>query len=292
MAHDDRKVRIGSSDAADILSGSWDRLYKLKMGLIEPDDLSDNFKVQFGKFTEEFHLDWSIRKLIEEKQDTFKWSKFADNGDQHHAAYQVEDFDNPPLLVSHPDAIVRDPLGRILPMEVKHTGRFKNADEAADHYMPQIQHHLLCWDAPVLLFSVIVGNDEPERIWVGKSLEWQQHYIERCVQFWKHITTKTPPSPAFYGEAKEAKPYVPTKISDTVPINGFKKRDLSNSNHAPALIDEFISTKAVVARHEEVKTELKEMMQPDENLLYSPKIQLKRDARGAIRITVKEEKAA
>jgi hypothetical protein len=290
MNVNDRTTYIGSSDARDILAGSFDRLYKLKTGAIEPDDLSDNFPVQLGLHTEGFHLDWTIRRLVEEKGDGFNWSQFAENGDQHHASFTPEQAEYRPPLVSHPDALLRDPSGAVLPLEAKHTGRFKNADEAADFYMPQLQHHLLCWNSKVLLFSVICGNSEPERIWVGFSQEWADHYIEQCNRFWSYVATKTPPAPAFYDDAKE--PSIPTAVKNTVPINGMLKRDMTGNNRFKAVTSEFIETKAAVAKHEKAKKDLKSMMNDDDKEIFSDEIKLKRDARGAIRITVLEKEDA
>ncbi len=290
----DRTKYIGSSDARDILSGSWDRLYKLKKKMIEPDDLSDNFKVQLGVLTEEFHLDWTVRRHMAEHGDGWKWSKFRDDGSQHFAKFQPDTFDHPPLLVSHPDALIRDPLAKVMPMEVKHTGRFKNADEAADFYMPQIQHHMICWDTNLLLFSVICGNDEPERIWVGASLEWREHYLTECEKFWQHIANNHPPAPAFYDGAKAAS--VPTKVKDSVPLNGMRRISFETltegSNRAPTMIDDFIATKDAVKRHDAVKKEIKDLVPDDVKEVYGERLTIKRDARGAMRFTVHEQKAA
>lgn len=284
----DRKTYIGSSDARDILSGSWDRLYKLKKGLIEPDDLSDNFKVQLGIHTEPFHLDWTIRRHIEQNGGEWKWSKEKADGEQHHATYAHDGLYGPVPLTSHPDAIMRDPSGLIFPMEVKHTGRFRNADEAADFYMPQIQHHMICWDVDVMMFSVICGNEEPERIWVGSSEQWRTHYLEMCDRFWSHVLTDNPPAPALYDEAKE--PKVPTSIKDSVPLNGMRRISFETltegSNRAGAMIDEFLETKEAVQRHEAAKKEIKDLIPDDVKEVYGDRLTIKRDARGALRFNI------
>ncbi|MFD2175673.1 hypothetical protein [Rhodobacter lacus] len=287
----DRSTYIGSSDARDILEGSFDRLYREKMGLQARPDLSDSFAVQIGRLTEDFHLDWTLRRLNEERgQAEFEWSKsytHPDKGElQHYAELEV---DGVPFG-SHPDALLRHiSTGTVLPIEVKMTGRWGSAEEASDYYMPQLQHHMLCWGVDKLLFSVVVGTSEPERIWVGFSQDWADHYIAQAKRFWAHITDKSPPAPAFFDDTR--KPTVPTAIKDSVPINGFKRRCIANDNFAQGMVGEFIETKKAANRHEQIKTDLKELMKPDENELYSDVITLKRDKRGAIRITVKEDAA-
>lgn len=283
----DRKLYIGSSDAQDIMSGKYDRLYKLKKGLIEEDDLSDTFPVQLGKHVEDFHLDWTTRKLNEQKGGSYKFSKEAKPGEQHWAVFTPDDSFNYPILGSHPDALLRDVTGVVYPIEVKITGRFRDASEAADFYMPQLQHHMLCWNTDLILFSVIVGTSEPERIWVGASEEWQKYYLDKCDTFWGYLKADMAPPPQMYDDPKQAK--VPNSVKATVPLNGFKKRSLDGDNSAPTLIRDFILTKREVDRHGKIKEDLKGLMRDDENELYTDGFVMKRDARGAIRITVKDE---
>lgn len=286
----ERKDYIGSSDARDILTGEWDKLFRIKTGRMDPPDFEDNFAVQLGRQTEAFHLDWTTRRLNEEHGGGFEWSFNQEDGEQHFATFTPDGSENSPVLGSTPDALLRTPQKEVYAVEAKITGRWKNADEAADWYMPQLQHHMLVWDKKLILFSVICGTTEPERIWVGASEEWRQHYIERCDAFWRHIKADEAPAPAFYDDAKQPE-VVPAKVAATVPLNGYKKRDLTQNNHANALIPEFIETKRQKDRHEEVKKEIQGLMADDENLLTHPKMTIKRDKRGAIRINLAKDAA-
>ncbi|WP_138469853.1 hypothetical protein [Poseidonocella sp. HB161398] len=285
----DRNKYLGSSDARDILSGDWNRMYREKMGLQPREDLSGSWPVQLGLATEDAHLDWTIAKLAEEHGEGFKHSKLKDDGDQHEAVFKPEGTFHNPVIGSHPDALIRTPDGFVYPMEVKHTGRWADAEEAADFYMPQLQHHMLCWRSELLLFSVIVGAAQPEYIWIGASEDWQRHYIERCDAFWHHVKSKTPPSPRFFDSSMKPKPIVPAAIKNTVPFNGMMRRDLSDNNQIPALVDEFVTTKLAAARHEEVKKELKELVKDTDSEVYHPRITMKRNKRGAILIAIHDE---
>jgi len=278
---------IGSSDAKHILSGDWNHIWRRKMGL-EPDaDLSDSFPVQLGVLTEDFHLDWTIRRLRAEKEANWEWSKAA--GEEQHYAKAVLATPNAPPLGSHPDALLRlaSDRGVVYPLEAKITGRFATIEDAADFYMPQLQHHMICWDVDVALLSVVIGTTEPERLWIGASPEWQTHYADRCDSFWQTVKDKAAPSP-FIG-SPDAKVHVPRAIADSVPINGLKRRCIDNSNEAPGLIAEFIETRKAVKRHEEVKDSLKAMIAPDEGEIYTSDgaFKAKKDARGAIRFSIK-----
>ncbi|MBE3637372.1 hypothetical protein [Mangrovicoccus algicola] len=286
----DRNTYIGSSDARDILSGDWNRMYREKMGLQEREDLSKSWPVQLGLATEDAHLDWTIARLCEEHGAGFKHSKHKEDGTQHEAIFTPDGTFHRPVIGSHPDALIRTPDGLIYPMEAKHTGRWANPEEAADYYMPQLQHHMLALGSDMLLFSVIVGAAAPEYVWIGASKEWQDHYVERCDAFWGHIKSATPPSPRFFDGAVKPKPIVPASIKNTVPFNGMMRRDLSDNNQIPALVDEFVTTKLAAKRHEELKAELKEFVRDTDSEVTHPRITMKRNKRGAINITIHDEK--
>src|ERR1700753_3662796 len=54
----DRRFGIGGSDAGRIMRGEWNRLWKEKLGLVAPEDLSGNLAVQMGSFTEPLNAYW------------------------------------------------------------------------------------------------------------------------------------------------------------------------------------------------------------------------------------------
>jgi len=270
----DRTTYLGSSDARDIITGDWYAVYARKKGLEEPVDLSDNFKVQLGVHTEEFHIDWTFKRLQAEVGDgVYALSKFASKGQQHRAEID--------MCASHPDGVLIEGTGDETPVEVKHSGRFATADQACDFYMPQIQHHMYCWDSEHLLFSVILGNEEPERVWVSRSDEWINDYADKCQRFWAdHIELDAPPvNPS----ASERISSLPTAdVFDRIKRNGFSKRCMQHDNRATSLAQKFIETKGAVTQHNSVKSELKSMMQSDEDVLYWDDLLMKRTKSGSI----------
>lgn len=276
----DRGKYLGSSDAPDILSDDWTRMYAEKVGEREREDLSDAWPVQLGICTEPLHLDW-----LTKKNPGWEWSKApaSDPENQHFSSFTPKG--TKAVLGSHPDALLKLPDGRVLPVEVKQTGRWRNVDECADFYMPQLQHHMLCWGVDLILMSAIIGTAEPTTIWIGASEPWQEHYVERAVKFWQHIEAKHPPVKPLYATAP-GKVKVPTAVKDSVPFNGQKKRSLAESNLGPQLIAEYNQTKIASVRHELVKGELKAMMQDDECELYHDALTIKRNKAGSKLIKV------
>jgi hypothetical protein len=268
-----RSDYLGSSDAAKVLDESqWNLLYQEKMGLVEREDLSDVFPVQYGVFTEPFHLDW----LIKEKAG-WSWSK--DKGDgQHYANLKVGDVP----LGSHPDALIKVSDGSTMCCEVKTSSRFRSTEECAEYYMGQLQTHMLVWGHSEIYFSVIIGTSEPTPIFIGASEEWQSHYCEMAQRFWSHITTKTPPS-----ERRE-RTVVPINITNTVPINGMLNRDVSASNQITSLIAVINKAKPHIKAEKDAKTEMKTLIEDGDASLYIPNVMTyKRNAKGTpvLRIT-------
>ena len=49
---------IRGSDMVSLMRGNWQDLYQIKKGLVGRDDLSKQFNVQLGTFTETFNMDF------------------------------------------------------------------------------------------------------------------------------------------------------------------------------------------------------------------------------------------
>ena len=53
-----RRRCIGASEIHRVMEGDWHDLYLEKTGKKQPVDLTDNFAVQLGTYTEKFNLHW------------------------------------------------------------------------------------------------------------------------------------------------------------------------------------------------------------------------------------------
>ena len=60
---EERNQGLGGSDSTRIMRGEWLDLWKEKLGLKEPVDLSDKLNVQIGIATESVNLDWLEKEL-------------------------------------------------------------------------------------------------------------------------------------------------------------------------------------------------------------------------------------
>jgi hypothetical protein len=274
----DRNKYIGSSNAADILDESkWFTMYQEKMGLVEREDLSEVFPVQYGAYTESFHLDW----LAKMKSDQWIWSTLATDGEQHYGGYHNEKVP----YGSHPDARINLDNQATMCVEVKTSSRFKTTEEAAHFWMGQLQHHMMCWGESEIYFSVIIGTAEPEPIYVGASEEWQEHYLEMGERFWSHVTNKQAPK-----EHRSAT-ITPIGISNTVPINGKLNRNVSDNNHAVHLISCINKMRPHIAADKEARAEMKKLITNDDASIFIPDVfTYKRTVKGTpvLRITDEE----
>lgn len=291
MTDIDRNSYIGSSDAKAILDGDWHRLWMEKTGRAQREDLSDKFKVQLGVFTEGFHLDWIVPRMIAAGEiaaevEGGRQREFRPEGYPYVASHVDAVFLLPPMYV--PTADVAIPRGEI-PVDAKHSSGKRSTEELVDFYMPQLQHHIWCAGSERALFSVIQGNEEPERVWIGRSQEWIDLYAAACVDFWKHVLEDTAPN---MGSAAAAAEIVTPKVRDAIPINGMTKRCMDGNNLFKAVVREVLDNEAAAKKYDKAKADLKAMMEPGEAELYSKIATLKRDKRGAIRITFHEEAAA
>ena len=61
---------IGGSDAVKIMQGDWYELWLQKTGQAEPNDLSKQFNVQLGTYTEDFNLAWFEQEYGVQVTDT------------------------------------------------------------------------------------------------------------------------------------------------------------------------------------------------------------------------------
>ncbi len=274
----DRKSYLGSSDAISICDRSkWLDLYKIKMGISEPPDLSDEFKVQLGAYTEPFHLTW-LKKMKPE----LKFSFDNEDGEQHHCIYNYSG--DCMKLGSTPDAIIKGEEKALV--EVKHCGaHYRNTDNVIQFYMPQLQHHLMCWGLDNILFSAIIGNQNPVPTWVKYSEEWGNWYIEECKSFSSYIKSSCPPPELSSGNE------VPTPVRNSVLINEMKQRDVSSSNQIRDMIARINVLSAGESELKEVKAEMKDQVLDSDSMIFIPELfTYKRNAKGTpvLRIIDKE----
>jgi hypothetical protein len=255
---------IGGSDLYSIMRGDWHELWKVKVGMKEADNLDHIFKVQLGSYTEQFNIDWFCR----------------DTG--HDASQQQQELKR--VISGVPfkgmvDAFVTSEEGAVSILECKHTSSNRSMSDMLETYMPQIQLYMALSHHDQAYLSVIFGNDI-EYCAVGYDEDYFTTVVERCQQFWQLVTSKTEPT----GEEAE------WKIDwSSVKIDGLKSRDANDDNYFMSLAHDYVFTNAQAKQHDIVKKELRSLIADDEREVFCDLLTIKRDKRGACRITVKNE---
>ena len=133
----DRKDFIGGTDAIRIMNGQWVDLYQEKLGIVEPEDLSDSLPVQLGIHTEQFNLDWWTTR----HQPGFNMAgtrvrmQFGLGSGDLNAMHGVPMFGTA-------DMMCIDSQNKSYLVEAKHTNSFTNMEGVLERYMPQLQFYM------------------------------------------------------------------------------------------------------------------------------------------------------
>lgn len=255
----DRTQGIGGTDARLIMAGHWHELWLEKTKRRPPPDLSKVFRVQLGKHTERFHLDW-----ITEKHGLFT----CDMGLRKHDA-------GLPWRYVTIDAW---DLHHRTHVEVKHSHSQMTVREAADHYMPQLQHGLSITGCEWCWFSVIPGNDEPQCVKVSRHDAYIERLLELEHNFWSLVQQDIEPDTLDDTLIIKAR-----DLQHEILIDGFKEDlDMSRHNEWSVLAGEFIELKPQADRCDQVKKELKALVPEDRRRCFGGGIQITRDKRGQL----------
>lgn len=254
----DRKGFVGGSDARTILGDDEKALFRLwqeKRGEVEPEDLSGNLLVQFGRVTEDLNRRWFERETGQ-------------------SVGAVQRFVRHPALAwmgATLDGIVAD-NGAVFEAKFMLPWNFAE-DVAADKHMAQLQHNMLAAGARRAYLSVLTGAAK----WVSIEVEADPIYqtvllqIERI--FWRCVQTGERPR-VFGAEPPRAK------------VAAVKVVDMATSNAWAEHAGIFLQTRSAYLAHETAKGELKALIPDDAREAFGHGIKAKRSKAGAISFDV------
>ena len=166
----DRTIGLGGSDASTIwrgISSEISQLFKIKLGIIEPEDLSNNFRVQLGILTEDLNLEWFVNHSGYFDKKTMNLIK------QH----EVEQLNYTYPRYAHIDGYIRMNIKgeqiKTTFVECKHTNPSVDAWTKSRYYMPQLQFYMDILNLPYCYVSIIRGNEEPEVLEISADKDYQ-----------------------------------------------------------------------------------------------------------------------
>ena len=170
-----RKSSVGSSEVAALFGVSpWttrDKLWAIKSGIVEADDLSKNEVVYWGKMHETAILNHAkhFQKGIE------LWPQSAIVKHKEHDC-----------IHSTPDAVVWDDNGEpIAVVEAKFIpfNRKEWKDEVPLHYSVQCQHHMEVLDVDKCAVSVLFNGYDYQEFWLERDRTFGAMLVEKCLEF-------------------------------------------------------------------------------------------------------------
>jgi predicted phage-related endonuclease len=259
----DRNTYIGGSDAARIVAGDWLALYEEKVGIRQPEDLSRVFKVQLGKYTEGFHLDWLAYKHGLNLRYPMNWKRHLDHE----------------FIGGTIDAWWTDKDTFI---DTKHSNAFMDAREQGEMHQAQVAHYCNVYGVDHGYLSVIPGNEEPYLVKVEPSKAYRDELLELELAFWFHIETGSAPETVIkrLGKVEAEAP--------KLKINGMRKVDMTGNNQWADYASDIVTYQDAAKKFEAAKDGIKKLVEPDVAEAYGHGVAFKRDARGALRMTLKE----
>ena len=252
----ERKGFIGGSDCVKIMQGHWLELWQIKTGRSEPEDLSNNIAVQLGIQTEQFNLNW-----------------FARNNNSDLDGFQFT-FEREIGVVPVKGTIDAMSNG-VNPVEAKHTNPFNSMDDVIKYYMPQLQLYCKLAGSEGIWLSVIFGNSKWESAFVSYNEDYFNSMWAVVSDFWGYVLRDEEPIG------------VDTPKIDTnhIKVDDMVIRDASTDNQFCDAAVTYVQYYEKNKVFENAKKDLKKMVGDNEREVYNDQISVKRDKRGSLRIT-------
>lgn len=247
-----RNKLVGGSDTNVIMSGDADRILKLwrvKRGEEQDDDLSDVLPVQMGTFTEPFNGEWFTKQT---------GRKITNQGEQRRS----EEYS---FMGCTLDGITDD--GETI-WEAKHVSAFAKDEEVLDKYLPQLHHNMIVCGLEKAVLSVFFGNHKWEKFEVHRDAIYSAILIGAVEKFWGCVESGEPP--------------VAVKVS--APVDAVRRVDMTGNNEWASYARQFSDNAKYHKLYEDAAKALKGLVEADVSEAYGYGINIKRDKRGALRI--------
>jgi predicted phage-related endonuclease len=259
-----RRTFIGGSDARIIMGSdeaALTRLWREKRGEVGPEDLSTNLIVQLGMVTEDLNRSWYERNTGCKVGDVQRLVK--------HSAI--------PWMAATLDGIVEG-TGAVFEAKFMLPWSFSE-EQAAEKYMPQLQHNMWVTHLRTSVLSIITGGGK----WVEISIPMDPLYLSILIsaekKFWRCVQSGEPP------HLINVDPPRPR-------IDAIRIVDMSSSNSWAEFAAVFRNTRSAFLEHERAKAELKSLIPDDAKEAIGHGVRAKRSKSGAISFDVIDAEAA
>jgi predicted phage-related endonuclease len=247
-----RRTGLGGSDANIIAKGDPEELNKLwqvKRGEIEPDDLSNILAVIMGTFSEPLNAEWFTKQTGRE----------ITHRNDHRISLEY------PWMQLNLDGLTDD--GKTY-WEAKHLSAFTKEEEALERYLPQLTHAMIVLEIDQAVLSCFFGNGK----WVAQDVKLDPIYaaqlIEREREFWECVKNNQ----------------LPAAIPIHAPIEPIKRVDFTGNNEWGNHAGIWLSNRGYAREFEASVKALKALVEPDVIEAFGSGIKISRSKAGALSI--------
>jgi predicted phage-related endonuclease len=247
-----RSKCIGGSDVKVIMSGEPEavlKLWRIKRGEEQDEDLDDVLAVQMGTFTEPLNERWFTKNT----------GRIVTNQQQQLLSKEY------PFMGCTLDGLTDD--GETV-FEMKHVSAYSKEDEILDRYLPQLHHNMIVCGLEKAVLSVFFGNNKWEKFEVKKDEIYAAILVGAVERFWKSIKSGEPP----------------VTIQVSAPVAAVRRVDMSGSNEWASFASQLKDNAKQYKAYESASKGIKALVEDDVVEAFGYGVSIKRDKRGALRL--------
>jgi hypothetical protein len=295
----ERRLRLHAGDAAAIMAGDYRKVYRRIKGLDPDDDLSGEFRVQLGSFTEPFNLFWTMRQTgrridyySANRLMAMCWDTLLDGdglGGTYAFTNELVVCRRHPFMACNLDGMTTTPQGHDSVIDAKHVGRSGEAEIL--RYTPAGVWQATCAGTDWWGLSCIVGNKWEPPIFQEVDPLYQATMTVRATECWGFIERNEEPPGTEAAPVFAPKPQ-PRLRSITVPVEQDEVYEaLVRQNNwlseARKLIYAFVGTQAAATHHAIVREDIKKLVPEDVGEIVCGRYRFARSKVGAVTQSLK-----
>jgi hypothetical protein len=283
----ERRTRLHAGDAKDLMDGNFRKVFRRIKGLDRDDDLSGEFRVQLGSYTEPMNLAWTMRQTgrpIEYySANRLMQDIWHDLGGAIAHPIELVVCKRYPFMAANLDGMTTTPRGHLCVIDAKHVGAA--GEQAVIRYTPAGTWQATCAGTDWWALSFIVGNKWVEPVYERVDPIYQATMIARAKECWGYIERDEEPPEAEAAPVLAPKPQ-PKRRTIDVPLNPDDvvcKALMQRENWLPEMVEAmgaFATTDAAAKRHAIARKDMDRLMPDDVGKVTRGRIKAVRDGRG------------
>jgi hypothetical protein len=162
-------------------------------------------------------------------------------------------------------------------VEAKNTNDRNNMEGMIEKYMPQLQLYCHLNKANGAYLSVIFGNGRWESSYVSYNYNYFDSMWAVVSDFWGYVLRDEEPVGID----------MPQINTDKIAVDSMVRRDASQDNEFISRAVDYLQYKDSAKRFEDAKSDLKQMVGPNEREVYCDMLTIKRSKNGSLLFTVR-----